>query len=332
MENTQMLLYAVLCGGTGLLLMIVLLKYLTGYRADMKYVNMEINRAADWKEYVYWHRERTILRWSLIPGLSPKRVRKIRRFFTRGKYESRKEKQNDDGLVSVILPPVIGICLCAACLAGGTFAWFSSSAELPAQSIQTANYNITAAVMAEAGELTASNGVYKLEKDTSYKVTLTAVGDASTGYCRIDLGGTDIHTVQFPSKGHTENTVSFTLEICQAVDMKLTAQWGSSTRAEEDKLANGGTYTYGKRTEEIITPPEETIEETTVPADTAVEEETTVPETTQEPIVHTVKEGDTLVKIAQWYGTTQQELAEYNDIENPSLIYVGQEILIPPKE
>ena len=44
--------------------------------------------------------------------------------------------------------------------------------------------------------------------------------------------------------------------------------------------------------------------------------------------VYTVKNGDTLSSIANKYGTTYQELARINNISNPNLIYVGQEIKV----
>lgn len=44
---------------------------------------------------------------------------------------------------------------------------------------------------------------------------------------------------------------------------------------------------------------------------------------------YTVKAGDTLSGIASKYDTTYQVLAEYNGIENPNLITVGQVIKIP---
>ena len=46
-------------------------------------------------------------------------------------------------------------------------------------------------------------------------------------------------------------------------------------------------------------------------------------------VVYTVKSGDTLSGIASKYNTTYQKLAEYNNIPNPSIIYVGQKIRIP---
>lgn len=48
----------------------------------------------------------------------------------------------------------------------------------------------------------------------------------------------------------------------------------------------------------------------------------------KQPIKHIVKSGDTLSQIAQWYGVTVQEIVDKNDIENPNLIYVGQELII----
>lgn len=45
--------------------------------------------------------------------------------------------------------------------------------------------------------------------------------------------------------------------------------------------------------------------------------------------IYVVKKGDTLSGIASKYGTTYQELAAYNGISNPDLIYPGQEIRIP---
>lgn len=45
--------------------------------------------------------------------------------------------------------------------------------------------------------------------------------------------------------------------------------------------------------------------------------------------VYTVKAGDTLSGIASKYGTTYKKLAEYNGIEKPNVIKIGQKIKIP---
>lgn len=53
------------------------------------------------------------------------------------------------------------------------------------------------------------------------------------------------------------------------------------------------------------------------------------PEPSGDDILYTVVSGDTLSGIASRYGTTYQELAKYNGIPNPDLIYPGQIIRIP---
>ena len=47
------------------------------------------------------------------------------------------------------------------------------------------------------------------------------------------------------------------------------------------------------------------------------------------PNIYIVKKGDTLSEIAEKFNTTYQYLANINNIENPNLIYPGEEIIIP---
>ena len=48
--------------------------------------------------------------------------------------------------------------------------------------------------------------------------------------------------------------------------------------------------------------------------------------------IYTVKAGDNLTTIAKRYGTTFQRLAEFNELDNPHFIRVGQKIRIPEKD
>lgn len=56
----------------------------------------------------------------------------------------------------------------------------------------------------------------------------------------------------------------------------------------------------------------------------------TTPPTTGEQ-VHVVQPGENLFRIALGYGMTANELAAYNGIADPTLIFVGQVIRIPPR-
>ncbi|MBQ6626102.1 MAG: LysM peptidoglycan-binding domain-containing protein [Ruminococcus sp.] len=48
-----------------------------------------------------------------------------------------------------------------------------------------------------------------------------------------------------------------------------------------------------------------------------------------EPIIYTVRPGNTLFAIAQLYGTTAVDIARYNGIVYPYTIYPGQKLRIP---
>ena len=47
------------------------------------------------------------------------------------------------------------------------------------------------------------------------------------------------------------------------------------------------------------------------------------------PLVHVVQEGETLYIVAQQYETTVELLQQLNDISDPALVFVGQELIIP---
>lgn len=54
------------------------------------------------------------------------------------------------------------------------------------------------------------------------------------------------------------------------------------------------------------------------------------PTPTPEPVMYIVQPGDTLLAIAAEYGTTVEAIIISNGIANPTLLQIGQEIIIPP--
>ena len=51
-----------------------------------------------------------------------------------------------------------------------------------------------------------------------------------------------------------------------------------------------------------------------------------------EPVLYTVVEGNTLWGIANFFGTTVEEIINLNDLTEPELIYPGQKLRIPVEE
>jgi uncharacterized membrane protein/LysM repeat protein len=72
---------------------------------------------------------------------------------------------------------------------------------------------------------------------------------------------------------------------------------------------------------------------TATPTEAATQTPTQAPTATAASVVvHVVQPGETLSSIARQYGVTYQAIMEANGMEDPSLLEVGQELIIPPPE
>lgn len=268
----------------GFLAVVGLTFYLKEWWDNVKYVKMEVRRAGDYREYKCWKRELRAVCLSILPGIYPERAKRILSIFYRGKY--RKKAENNDRIVSILAPSIIGIAICAVCLAGSTFAWFTANISTPTQSIQSADYRIEVSVKEGENTVSAnSDGTYTLSPKTEnngYSVTLTAKGTASSGYCQIYIDGSEL-PVYYSENISLNSTLTFTFTLYpEANDTKyvFTAVWG--TYSGEANLHNGDTIgTVATISNEDS---EQQTETATVAEDTLTTESVTVPatETTSE--------------------------------------------------
>ncbi|PRX34718.1 LysM domain-containing protein [Orenia metallireducens] len=54
-----------------------------------------------------------------------------------------------------------------------------------------------------------------------------------------------------------------------------------------------------------------------------------IPQSPPEAIIYTIRPGDSLHSIARKYGTQVDTIVEFNYLENPNLIYTGQQLVVP---
>ncbi len=153
------------------------------------------------------------------------------------KSATTKNKSKD--IYMMLLPIVLCVCLCAACLVGSTFAWFTATQTSSTQVIQAANYDITVLLAESQTELTPENGIYSLESGKTYELTLTAIGTATTGYSKITLGDNDFYTVQMKPG----ESIKVTITANSDVTLENTPQWGTSA-SEAEKWGDNYSYTY----------------------------------------------------------------------------------------
>lgn len=226
----------------------------------------------------------------------------MKRWLKRIFYTPRHSKPTDENILRLLMPSAVGIALCMVCLAGSTWAWFSSSVQTAPQTIEAANFDIAVTVN---DELVPSP--VTLEAGQQYTVTLTAIGNApSGGYCEVESGAVFLYTETIlPNE-----LLAFTLIPDSNAAYTFTAVWG--------KYSGKADITNGCK---IGAEQPETGDETPAP-----------PISGQNAAEYVVQSGDTLTKIAQEYGTAVEKLAAYNGIENPNEIQIGQTFKIPPED
>lgn len=260
-------------------------------------------------------------------------------------YVPKYEKVSDKVFLRIMLSSVFGILICGICLAGLTWAWFSSAVTSTANNITaakfTVNINVTAEGTANPLSPTPTEGNagynYELTAGKTHTVTVTADGSATatTGYCTVVLKLSEnniktYHTIQlYPAGGEGKpQSVGFTVNAQQGLKLTIIPQWGTfGTTAGESLIGNGlssisvtETNTELQASVSAVLP--ETRQETT-------EADITYALTNTEQS-YTVQQGDTLSEIANRYGTTAAVLSAYNNIENAAEIQVGETLRIPP--
>ena len=129
-----------------------------------------------------------------------------------------------------------------------------------------------------------------------------------------------------------EDEESAAMQEAQENTETLEAEEGEPEATAEPEETETAEAEEGEETPESTVEPTATEavveEEEETPSPTATTETSTPPPTTGT-TTHIVQPGENLFRIALRYGTTVEALAQANNITNPSLIYVGQELAIP---
>ena len=235
-DSGALILLIVLSVSAFLLIVLKLAQFVNHFSREKQYLLTEMHRAADYNEYRYWRRELRCLYLCLIPFVTERNVMKVYPvFFHRAKHAT-KEKRSD-GLMHILAPSMLAICICAICLCGVSWAWFTASTSTGTTAIQSSSYKLLYQVGedATATELAEAGTAYTLTSDTTV-ITLKANGTAgATGYCSIKIGDETYCTEQI----FVNDTSKFTFTVSAAADttITITPKWG--TYSHDATLHNG---------------------------------------------------------------------------------------------
>lgn len=283
-DSGALILLIVLIISAFLLIVLKLAQFVNHFSREKQYLLTEINRAADYNEYRYWRRELRCLYLCLIPFVTERNVMKVYPvFFHRAKHAA-KEKRSD-GLMHILAPSMLAICICAICLCGVSWAWFTASTSTGTTQIQSSSYKLSYQIGSDTAELAETGTAYTLTSDTTV-ITLKATGTAgATGYCSIQVGSKTYYTKQISVNDTSEFT--FTVNAAAGTQITLIPKWGTYSHAAT--LHNDDVITATDSQQNNTQAPDNTVttepstEPTaptapTTPSSTPAESATTAPE------------------------------------------------------
>ena len=253
MENDSgmIIILTVLIVSAFLLIVLKLAQFVNRFSREKQYLLTEMHRAADYNEYRYWRRELRCLYLCLIPFVTERNVMKVYPvFFHRAKHAT-KEKRSD-GLMHILAPSMLAICICAICLCGASWAWFTASTSTGTTAIQSSSYKLLYQVGedATATELAEAGTAYTLTSDTT-AITLKANGTAgATGYCSIKIGDETYYTEQI----FVDGTFTFTVNAAAGTEITLTPKWGSCAVRDNANSIDGEITVTGSQPSNTQTP------------------------------------------------------------------------------
>lgn len=257
-DSGALILLIVLIVSAFLLILIRLAKFANDFGREKQYLLNEMHRAADYNEYRYWRRELRCHYLCLIPFVTERNVMRVYPvFFHRAKHAEKQKRS--DGLMHILAPSMLAICICAICLCGASWAWFTASTSTGTTAIQSSSYKLLYQVGEDttATELAEKDNTYTLTSDTTV-ITLKANGTAgATGYCSITVGSETYYTEQI----FVDGTFTFTVNAAAGTEITLTPKWGSCAVRDNANLIDGEITVTGSQQSNTQTPDNTVINE-----------------------------------------------------------------------
>lgn len=252
MENKSgaLILLIMLIVSAFVILMVKLAAYIRQFNGETRRIIMKMQRAADEKEYCYWHKMLRCHYLCLIPFVNERNVSGVYSFFFHQPKRIEKETRKD-GVFHILAPSLAALCLCAVCLCGASWAWFTASSGVGAAKVQAATYAVTIERETDTGDWQEYAAPISLVGGETYKLRITPNGTATNGYCTVEIGkitgeefvGKTYSTDQIPKDSSRE--FSFTVQANEDATLSITPHWGTGPDTGTEKISSGDTIVYG---------------------------------------------------------------------------------------
>lgn len=171
---------------------------------------------------------------------------------TSGGKRMQKEKHSDN-IVHILAPSVLGLCICAVCLCGMSWAWFTASTAASATTIRSATLQIEDVKLGDQELTSDGKGRYTITQKLtggSYALSFKATKNstATKGFCKIsikigDSAETSYYTEDIADK--IAHTVTITVNNISNEDVTITVEpiWGQNMKSPTNEIKVTGDQT-----------------------------------------------------------------------------------------
>ena len=148
----------------------------------------------------------------------------------------KRKKITEHQLTTQLTISLVTIAACVAALLGSAYAWFETTVHSETGAVTSAAYTLT---VTDGGGAAVTEAGYTFAEDGTQVFTLTASSDAnaaSTGFCRVTVGGTVYTTAQI-AKG---TALELTVTAPTGTQVTFAPQWGTSVAYANHETLYGG--------------------------------------------------------------------------------------------
>lgn len=151
----------------------------------------------------------------------------------KNEYTKQSQKAAEVNIMRLMLPSILGMLLCAVCLAGTTWAWFTATSSINNDlSIKAAEFKVD--VSFDIDEGVAKNGsTYQITSNKEYTVKIESTGTTS-GYCIVAVDGTRYYTSM------NKNDAKTFIVCSSRGELTVTTTWNSKLVEDMQQLSSSG--------------------------------------------------------------------------------------------
>ena len=242
-KSGALILLIMLIVSAFVILMVKLAAYIRHFNGETRRIIMKMQRAADEKEYCYWHKMLRCHYLCLIPFVNERNVSGAYSFFFHQPKRAEKETRID-GVFHILAPSLAAFCLCAVCLCGASWAWFTASSGIGAAKVQAATYTVEIVCEPETGGVW-QDGEYQIslygnhDGKKTHNLCITSTGTTTKGFCDVTIGDITYQTAQIPK----DSIFEFSVEVQgnENATLTITPKWGTGSDTDTKKISSGNT-------------------------------------------------------------------------------------------